>query len=158
MEWMTLAGTGLGALVGVGATLLTERARWRRDSAERARQERKEIYVACLTTFRQAHESMRAVAFGDRLWEGEATALDAAVREALRASGCNEARDTAALFAAPEIVAAIDDAFVSLRRLMDVLAAGNGLGSAAFQEAQMAHRSAVRLAQAAMRRDLGSDA
>lgn len=152
---MTLAGTALGALVGVGATLLAERARWRRDSAERARQERKEIYVACLTTFRQAHESMRAVAFGDQRWE--APALDAAVREALRASGCNEARDTAALFAAPEIVAAIDDAFYSLRRLMDVLAAGNGLDSAAFQEAQAAHRSAVRLAQAAMRRDLGSE-
>ncbi|NGO42860.1 hypothetical protein [Streptomyces ureilyticus] len=152
---MTLAGTALGALVGVGATLLAERARWRREAAERARQERKEIYVACLTSFRQAHETMRAVAFGDRQWE--ATGLDAAVREALRASGCNEARDAAALFAAPGIVAAIDDAFYSLRRLMDVLAAGNGLRSAAFQEAQAAHRIAVKLAQAAMRRDLGSE-
>ncbi|MFH8581851.1 hypothetical protein [Streptomyces zaomyceticus] len=30
MEWMTLAGTGLGAVLGVGATLLGEQIRWRR--------------------------------------------------------------------------------------------------------------------------------
>lgn len=37
MDWTTLAGTALGTLVGVGSTLLANRARWRRDLADRNR-------------------------------------------------------------------------------------------------------------------------
>ncbi|MET7690974.1 hypothetical protein ABZT06_23840 [Streptomyces sp. NPDC005483] len=62
MEWTPLAGTGLGAIVGVGSTLLADRVRRRRDVTERTRQERKEIYVACLTKYRQANEDMYAAA------------------------------------------------------------------------------------------------
>jgi len=153
VEWMTLAGTGLGALVGVGSTLLADRSRWRREAAERARQERKDVYVACLTSFRQAQEAMRAVATGDR--QREAAALDAAVREAFRASGCNEARDSAAILVTPEMATSIDGAFYSLRRLRNVLASGSPLDSTAHHEAAAAHREAVGLAQAAMRHDLG---
>ncbi|MGN9760774.1 hypothetical protein [Streptomyces sp. SD31] len=45
MDWTPLAGTALGTLVGVGSTLLADRARWRRDLSDRTRQERKQIYV-----------------------------------------------------------------------------------------------------------------
>jgi uncharacterized membrane protein YccC len=146
---MTLAGTGLGALVGVGSTLLADRARWRRDAAERSRQERKEIYVACPTTFRQAHEAMRAVATGDQ--QREATALDAAVREAFRASGCNEARETALICAPPELADTVEDAYLTLRKLRDALAAGNSLASPAYPEARRAHARALSAAREAMR-------
>ncbi|MEU6380916.1 hypothetical protein [Streptomyces sp. NPDC046909] len=152
MEWMTLAGTGLGALVGVGSTLLADRARWRRDSAGQARQERKDIYVACLTSFRQAHEAMRAVATGDQ--QREAAALDAAVREAFRASGCNEARETALICVPPALAAAVEDAHLSLRELRDVLAAGHPLASADYKEARRAHTRTVAAAREAMRHDL----
>jgi hypothetical protein len=152
MEWMTLAGTALGALVGVGATLLADRARWRRDSADQARQERKEIYVVCLTTFRQAHEAMRAVATGDQ--QREAAAVDAAVREAFRGSGCNEARETALICVPPPLAATIEDAYLSLRELRDVLAAGNPLASAEYKESRRAHTRTVTAAREAMRHDL----
>ncbi|MEY9992318.1 hypothetical protein ABIE67_004350 [Streptomyces sp. V4I8] len=38
MDWTPLAGTALGALVGVGSTLLADRARRRHDLADRNRQ------------------------------------------------------------------------------------------------------------------------
>lgn len=152
MEWMTLAGTGLGAIVGIGSTLLADRARWRRDSADQARQERKEIYVSCLTTFRQAHEAMRAVATGDQ--QREAAAVDAAVREAFRESGCNEARETALICVPPSLAATIEDAYLSLREIRDALAAGNPLSSPEYKESRRAHTRTVTIARETMRHDL----
>lgn len=64
MDWTTLAGTALGALVGIGSTLLADRARWRRDLADRTRQERRQIYVTVLTKYRLAYEGMYAAAAG----------------------------------------------------------------------------------------------
>ncbi|MER7048949.1 hypothetical protein [Streptomyces jumonjinensis] len=34
MDWTTLLATGLGALIGVGSTLVGDRIRWRRDTSE----------------------------------------------------------------------------------------------------------------------------
>ncbi|MCZ4607648.1 hypothetical protein O3S80_28580 [Streptomyces sp. Lzd4kr] len=71
MDWTTLAGTALGALVGIGSTLLADRARWRRDLADRTRQERRQIYVTVLTKYRLAYEDMYAAAAPARGGRGE---------------------------------------------------------------------------------------
>ncbi|MFK0169111.1 hypothetical protein ACIQU5_09930 [Streptomyces sp. NPDC090306] len=97
-QWTALAGTGLGAVVGVGSTLLVDRARRLHDHAERSRQERKEIYVACLARYRLAYEAMHDAASAA---EPGAPAPAAAVRETFRASGCDEIRETA-LICAPQ--------------------------------------------------------
>ncbi|MFF1723443.1 hypothetical protein [Streptomyces sviceus] len=152
MEWTTLAATGLGAFVGVGSTLLADRVRWRRDLAERTRQERKEIYVACLTKYRQAYEDMYAAA----LRPPAGVPLDTAVREAFRASGCDEIRESALVCAPQEMSDVIEAVYATLRQLQDVLAAADPpLDSPAFQEHRLAHAKAVWAARAAMRRDLG---
>ncbi|MFJ3672007.1 hypothetical protein ACIPSE_36695 [Streptomyces sp. NPDC090106] len=154
MEWTTLAATGLGALVGVGSTLLADRVRRRHDATERSRRERTEIYVACLTTFRQAHEAMRAAASGDRADERPG-AVDAAVREAFRESGCNEARETALICAPEPMTGVIDEAFLTLRSLRGVLASGHAVPSPEYREARRVHNRAVTAARTAMRADLG---
>ncbi|MET8246027.1 hypothetical protein ABZV31_17355 [Streptomyces sp. NPDC005202] len=153
MDWMTLTGTGLGALVGVGSTLLADRVRRRRDLAERTRQERKEIYVTCLSKYRQAYEAMHTAAVAHR--EREPAALDAAVREAFRASGCDEVRESA-LICAPERMADVVEAvYTTLRDLLGVFASGNpALDTAEFQEYRLKHAQTVWAARAAMRRDL----
>lgn len=151
MEWTTLAATGLGALVGVGSTLLADRVRWRRDLSERNRQERKDIYVACLTKYRQAYEDMYAAANSPQ----EGTARDAAVREAFRASGSDEVRESALICAPQEMSDAIEAVYTTLRDLMDVLAAGEPpLDSPEFQEHRLRHAQAVWDARSAMRQDL----
>ncbi|MER6918772.1 hypothetical protein [Streptomyces spiralis] len=153
MDWTTLAGTGLGALVGVTSTLLADRVRWRRDLAERTRQERKAIYVTCLTKYRQAYEAMHTAAVTHRGQPGPA--LESAVREAFRASGCDEVRESA-LICAPETMADVIEAvYTTLRDLLEAFAAGSPpLDSAEFQEQRLKHARAVWAARAAMRRDL----
>ncbi|MFI9825384.1 hypothetical protein ACIHFC_33840 [Streptomyces sp. NPDC052013] len=152
MDWMTLAGTGLGAVVGVGATLLADRVRWRRELTERNRQERREIYVTCLTKYRQAYEDMHTVAVRHR---GDPEARDAAVREAFRASGCDEVRESALLCAPQEMSDVIERVYEALRDLLEVFASGQpSLDSPELQEHRLRYGKAVWAARASIRQDL----
>ncbi|MEU6775600.1 hypothetical protein [Streptomyces sp. NPDC046759] len=154
MEWTTLAGTGLGAVVGVGSTLLADRVRWRRETGERDRRERRDVYVTCLTKYRLAYEGMYAAASAHR--DGPADHRDAAVREAFRASGCDEVRETVLICAPPEMSTVAEDVYASLRALLEVFAAGDpALDTPGFQEHRLRHAQAVWAARAAMRTALG---
>ncbi|MGI5455835.1 hypothetical protein ACQEWB_22170 [Streptomyces sp. CA-249302] len=151
MNWTTLAGTALGALIGVGSTLLADRVRWRRDAGERNRQERRDIYVGCLTKYRLAYEAMHSAATVHR---GQHT-LDAAVREAFRASGCDEVRESALICAPQELSDVLEDVYVTLREFQEFFAAGDQpLDSPEFQEHRLKHGKAIWAARAAMRADL----
>ena len=44
VDWGTLAGTALGALLGVSTTLLGERSRWHRENASRERAAKRQLY------------------------------------------------------------------------------------------------------------------
>ncbi|MGW1554963.1 hypothetical protein ACWCQ1_00395 [Streptomyces sp. NPDC002144] len=44
MDWGTLVGTALGALLGVSTTLLGERSRWHREDASRERAAKRQLY------------------------------------------------------------------------------------------------------------------
>ncbi|MCH5674696.1 hypothetical protein [Streptomyces gilvus] len=151
MEWTTLAGTGLGALIGVGSTLLADRVRWRRDAADRDQRDRRDIYVTCLTKYRLAYEDMHAAATEHR----DRDTLDAAVRQAFRTSGCDEARESVLIRAPQELADVLEDVYATLRELLEVLALGvPALDSPEFQEQRLRHGRAVWAARAAMRRDL----
>ncbi len=153
MDWTPLAGTALGALVGVGSTLLADRTRWRREQADRTRQERRDIYVTVLTKYRLAYEAMHAAAVTGRDQGG--AVREAAVREAFRASGCDEARETALICAPQEMSDLLEDVYATLRDLQEVFAAGDPpLDSPELQERRLKHAEAIWAARAAMRRDL----
>ncbi|MGW1806670.1 hypothetical protein [Streptomyces sp. NPDC002078] len=150
MEWTALAGTGLGAVVGVGSTLLADRVRWRRETGERDRRERRELYVACLTKYRLAYEAMHTAAGAHR--DGPADRRETAVREAFRASGCDEVRENLLICAPKEMTAVVEDVYASLRKLLEVFAAGDpALDTPEFQEHRLEHAQAVWAARAALR-------
>jgi hypothetical protein len=44
VDWGTLVGTALGALLGVSTTLLGERSRWHREDASRERAAKRQLY------------------------------------------------------------------------------------------------------------------
>ena len=44
VDWGTLAGTALGAVLGVSTTLLGERSRWRRENTSRERAAKQQLY------------------------------------------------------------------------------------------------------------------
>jgi hypothetical protein len=48
VDWGTLAGTALGAALGVGTTLLAERSRWRREHTARERAVKQQLYAEYL--------------------------------------------------------------------------------------------------------------
>jgi hypothetical protein len=48
VEWATPVGTAIGAIVGVGAALLGDRVRWRRETKERDREALRLVYVTFL--------------------------------------------------------------------------------------------------------------
>ncbi|GGT57303.1 hypothetical protein GCM10010271_71280 [Streptomyces kurssanovii] len=58
MEWTTLAGTGLGAIVGVGATLLADRVRWKRESRAREQETLRLLYVTYLEAIASARDEI----------------------------------------------------------------------------------------------------
>ncbi|MFD9442451.1 hypothetical protein ACFWBR_30480 [Streptomyces sp. NPDC060006] len=48
MDWGTLAGTALGAILGVSTTLLAERSRWQRENSARERAVKQQLYAEYL--------------------------------------------------------------------------------------------------------------
>ncbi|MEU9954483.1 hypothetical protein [Streptomyces sp. NPDC050982] len=50
MEWATLAGAALGAVMGAGATLLGEQLRWRRTTSDNRLQDLRNLYADCLVS------------------------------------------------------------------------------------------------------------
>ena len=150
MDWTTLAATALGAFIGVGSTLVADRVRWRRDQADRTRQERRRIYVTALTTYRLAYEDMREATV-----TADGRERAAAVRQAFRSSGCDEARESALLCAPQEMADVLEAVYGTLRDLQTAFATGDpALDSAAMQERRLKHAEAVWAARAAIREDL----
>ncbi|MFJ6232687.1 hypothetical protein ACIQH0_01210 [Streptomyces griseus] len=152
MEWIPLVTTGLGAAIGVGSTLLADRARWRRDRAGQDLDVRRQLYAdytAALSRIRSAlHECAQ---------EDTPTAeRTRRVREEFLAPGAYEIRHQLAIVAPPEIVDAARSAFVVLRDTRDLVAAGASVGDVAYAELEERLDAAVAALRAVMRLDLGA--
>ncbi|MBJ6639633.1 hypothetical protein H4K36_20460 [Streptomyces sp. DHE7-1] len=151
MEWGSLVGTGIGAVLGVGATLAGDHVRWRRTSRENSLRDRRTAYVDCLVAFRRAHEAMRLAADEDH---ADAQVRASRIRQAFQASGCDEARERLILTATEEVATGIDASYHSLRDVREVLASGSSLTSADYHAARQAHGDATRAVRVVLRRDL----
>ncbi|MFE1878759.1 hypothetical protein [Streptomyces diastatochromogenes] len=64
MEWIGLASTALGALVGLAATFVLDRERWRRESDQRRRDDRRAVYTSFLAATAEASEILINIARG----------------------------------------------------------------------------------------------
>ncbi|MFD8013815.1 hypothetical protein [Streptomyces sp. NPDC058955] len=153
MEWGTLVGTALGAVLGVGATLAGEQLRWRRSVRDNRLQDRRTMYADCLAALRHAHEAMRLVADEDH---ADPQVRAAKIRQAFQASGCDEVRERLVLTAATEVSEALDASYHSLRQVREALASGCTVTSEEYQVARQAHGDATRAARVVFRRDLAA--
>ncbi|GAB2939289.1 hypothetical protein [Streptomyces heilongjiangensis] len=151
MEWATLVGTGLGAVLGVGATLAGEHLRWRRTVRDNRLQDRRTMYVDCLVALRRAHEAMRLAAEEDHT-DPQTRAVK--IRQVFQASGCDEARERLILTATADVAEAIDASYLSLRRVRETLASGCTVTSEEYKAARQAHGEATRAARTVLRQDL----
>ncbi|MGV9267312.1 hypothetical protein ACWDRR_21925 [Kitasatospora sp. NPDC003701] len=152
MDWMPLLSTLTGAVIGIAATLVADRNRWRREQTRHALEVRREVYTQFVSALKAAGEEIRAVALGDHLSE---SARDAAVREAFRATGLYTASERLWLVGPPQVVTAGNEAFLSLRRIRDAYAAGAAVGSAEDAPLIAQRRTAMGRMRGLMREDLG---
>lgn len=117
MDWGTLAGTALGALLGAGSTMAADRTRWRRDHSARERSTRRELYGHYLKSLSLATHQLRDL-------RRSGVTRDERIRaagEILSTSGAYESRYQM-LITAPEILdEPVEQAFQRLRRLRDLL-------------------------------------
>ncbi|MFC9324106.1 hypothetical protein [Kitasatospora sp. NPDC057015] len=152
MDWMPLLSTLAGAVIGISATLVADRNRWRREEARHALEVRREAYTEFVSALKAAGEEMRAVALGDHM---SGSARDTAVREAFRGTGLYTASERLWLVGPPQVVTAGNEAFGCLRRIRDAYARGVAVDSeeAALLIAQ--RRAAMGRLRARMRVDLG---
>ncbi|MCG6499903.1 hypothetical protein [Kitasatospora sp. A2-31] len=121
MDWGTIVGTITGAVVGVGTTMLTDRARWRREQAVRSNTVKRELYASYLAAAaRTWNEIHAAVVTSSEPWPERARAAGAAYRE----GGVFELRYQISITAPPHIVALSDKTMRGYRTLVDKLNAG----------------------------------
>ncbi|MBS2965297.1 hypothetical protein KGA66_19765 [Actinocrinis puniceicyclus] len=65
MAWGTLVAAALGAVIGIGSTLVTDTLRSRRELDQRWSDTKRLVYVRFLSALARAHSRMVVVAFGD---------------------------------------------------------------------------------------------
>ncbi|MER7936315.1 hypothetical protein AB0N99_31180 [Streptomyces sp. NPDC093272] len=152
MDWMPLLSTLAGAAIGIAATLIADRNRWRREEDRHAWEIRREAYTVYVSALKAAGEEIRAVALGDHL---TASTRDAAVREAVRGSGVYTASEALWLVGPTRVVAAGNEAFHGLRALRDAYARGVAVGSPEEAPLVARRRAAMARMRQAMREDLG---
>ncbi|MFI9718479.1 hypothetical protein ACIHFE_02335 [Streptomyces sp. NPDC052396] len=152
MDWGTLVGTGFGAVVGVGSTLLSDRVRWRRDHAARQQDVKRQLYgeyLAALTRTRtDLKEVVRTTASA-----GEERARRAG--DAYRDGGAYELRYQMAIIAPGRVVDPSETALRLLRDVRDHIR--DGADQARLDSEFGRLTAAVKELRDAMRADLGAD-
>lgn len=152
MDWGTLIGTALGASVGISATMLAERSRWKRETSARERAEKRQLYGEYLAALSRTRNELRALA------RSHATPADERGREAgkaFRSGGAYELRHQMVLIA-PEPVSALSVRTLhTLRDLVDRLEAGDVHTDGTWVHTHEAFIALLDDLRVAMRNDLG---
>ncbi|MEU8763563.1 hypothetical protein [Streptomyces sp. NPDC048659] len=152
MDWTPLLSTLTGAVIGIAATMIADRSRWRREQNRHALDVRREVYTEYVSALKAAGEEIRAVALGDHRSD---SARDAAVREAVRGTGIYTAGERLWLVGPPQVVEAGNEAFHCLRALRDAYARGTAVGSPEVDPLIERRRKAMAQMRRLMREDLG---
>lgn len=152
VDWGTLIGTALGAVVGISSTTLAERSRWKRDTSAQERAAKRQLYSEYLAALSRTRNELRALA------RSPSTPADERGREAgrvFRTGGAYELRHQMAI-TAPEYVNALSvRALHRLRDLLDRLEVGDVHTEDTWNQGHEAFIEVLDDLRAAMRSDLG---
>ena len=121
MEWSSLAGTALGALIGVSATLAAERTRWRRGRQDTDKATKQRTYAEYLAALSRTRNEIRGAAISESVPAADRSRRAA---EAFRTGGAYELRYQVELIGRDSVIVASDKAFRTLRELRDLVEGG----------------------------------
>lgn len=153
MNWGTMVATVVGAVVGVGSTLIADRVRWRRDHATASAVERRQLYGQFLGALIATRMSLSELLRDDESGPDERQRRASSV---LHGGGVYELRYQVMITAPAAVVEDVEEAFQSLRKLRDRVAEAESPASPAYGQARQQHREAVRKLTSAMREELAS--
>ncbi|MFY4721912.1 hypothetical protein [Streptomyces sp. LaBMicrA B280] len=152
MDSLPLLSTLAGAAIGIVATVIADRNRWKHDDAKEALRLRLDIYTQYTTTVKVLGETLRALAQREHPSDDE-RAL--ALREAFRDSGISIASERMWLIAPQPVVKASNGVFHCLRRICDGYATGTAVSSPEDRARWGARGQAAARMRKLMREDLG---
>lgn len=152
MDLLPLLSTLAGAAIGIVATLVADRNRWRHEEVKETRQLRLEVYTQYTTTVKLLGETLRAVAEREHP-SGDARAL--ALRETFRDSGIAIASERMWLVAPESVVQASNGVFHCLRRICDGYVEGSAVSSPEDRARWEARGRAAARMRKLMRADIG---
>ena len=142
----------MGAIVGVGATMLADRAHWKRDQGREQNQLRRVSYGNYLAAIIKAHETMRIAAVG----HASPDSKRAAITEAFQSADPYVHRFELSLLAPADVVEDAVTVFRGTRDIRDLLISGSGADTAEYRAAQKAYYDAIKAMSDTMRKDLGA--
>ncbi|MFD8803340.1 hypothetical protein [Streptomyces atroolivaceus] len=121
MEWSSVVSTVTGAVIGVGATWLADRSRWRREQGVLRTSVTRELYAAYLAAVARTWNEIHAVTINStEPWPERARQAENAYRD----GGMYELRYQISITAPPDIVALSDNVLRGMRDLVQSLVAG----------------------------------
>ncbi|SEN98411.1 hypothetical protein [Actinacidiphila rubida] len=151
MDWLPLLSTLAGAAIGIVATLIADRNRWKREDAAEALRLRLEIYTQYTTAVKLLGETLRALAEREHASDGARTL---ALREAFRESGISVASERMWLIAPQPIVKASNSVYHCLRRICEGYVDGVAVNSPEDRARWEARGKAAARMRRLMREDL----
>ncbi|MFD9483255.1 hypothetical protein [Streptomyces sp. NPDC059991] len=151
MEWATVVGTAMGAVIGMGSTLLAERVRWRRSLGEQERSELRAAYARYLDAATLARD---AVSLASRSLALAPEARAEQARPAIQDNAVYARQYELELVAPAEVVTKARAATRALGDYRDVVMAGATYETAECAEARRAFRAARQDIMDAMRTTL----
>ncbi|MGY1436278.1 hypothetical protein [Streptomyces reniochalinae] len=152
MEWISPVSTAIGALIGVGSTLVVDRARWRRERTDRAQEQRLHLYADYSASLSRMRTALNECAQEEAQGEDRAQR----VRALFLSPGGYELRHQLAILAPQAVIEASRTAFIILRETRDCLLAGADAHSTDYRELEDSFDNAIAELRALMRRDLGA--
>jgi hypothetical protein len=151
MDWLAPINTLIGAGIGVGATLVADRLRWRRDRVMAAEEARRQAYAAFMGALADAYQRLYEIAR-----HGKPGGPAQASVDVFRTSNLYPLRYQLVLIAPWEVVEPTNEVFWKIRELRDLVATGASSAGVDFRRIERAYLDAAEEAQVAMRRDLGT--
>jgi hypothetical protein len=116
MDWLPLLSTLSGAAIGIVATLIADRNRWKREDAKEALRLRLDIYTQYTSAVKILGETLQTLAGREHPSDDERALT---LHEAFRESGIAIASERMWLIAPQPIVKASNNVFHCLRRIRD---------------------------------------
>ncbi|MFJ5865547.1 hypothetical protein ACIQEY_14170 [Streptomyces parvus] len=151
MEWTALAATVVGAVIGVGSTLVTDRVSWRRDTRERDRETLRTVAAQFLEALTEARDAISDASRSEHLPVAERAQL---ARAGTSAQGVHAKQYQLELLATPEVAESARDASYRLLLYRDAVVAGHLRDDPECTQARRAFREARQKLMTAMRSSL----